>query len=148
MRLFLSFALAALAGCSHPPPATPLYPVAGRLVIGGVPAANAQVAFHPVGVGSLSVAHTDAEGRFRLTTRAANDGAAAGEYVVTFFWPNHEGMCDDFAHDRMNGAYLDRAKSPLRATVRPESNDIVIQASITAGGWNLPRTRDLSPERK
>lgn len=142
MRRFLPVLL--LVGCSRPaPPGVPVYPVAGRLVVGGVPAGNAQVAFHPVGGGGLAVAHTDADGRFRLTTRTAHDGARAGEYVVTFFWPNHDGTCDDFAHDRMSGAYLDRATSPLRATVRPGSNDIVIQASITAGGWNLPRLRDL-----
>lgn len=152
MRFLLLFALAPLAGCGQSaPPAVAVYPVEGQLIVSGVPAGSAQVAFHPVGDGSaaISVGLTGPDGRFRLTTRITHDGAPAGEYAVTVFWPIDGCSCDDPAHDRLKGAYADRAKSSLRATVRPETNTITIHATVGFGGWNLPRMRDSqTPHQK
>lgn len=65
----------------------PVHPVKGAIVLDGKPLANAQVAFHPKNPtdqrAKVASATTDAEGKFQLTTYDANDGAVAGEFVVT-----------------------------------------------------------------
>src|SRR5262245_30863632 len=91
-RLLVAVGIFSFAGCG---PGTPngnvLCPVEGRLLVSGIPAANAHVTFHPIegAAGTaLSVGRTGPDGSFRLTTFAAGDGAPAGEYVVTVVWPN------------------------------------------------------------
>lgn len=92
-----------------------------------------------------TVGSTDAAGQFSLTTYAAGDGAPEGDYIVTFFWP-HESFneidpCDCPApidHDRLRGQYIDRNTSPLRATIRPGLNRIVIDAPVGPLGWYVP----------
>ena len=108
--LVLAFLLTCLAGCGGPRKAA-VYPVAGTLTVGGRPAANAMVAFHPLDqVGSptaLAVASTGLDGTYRLRTYAAGDGAPAGEYAVTVVWPDDSqprDECEDVvAHDRFGG---------------------------------------------
>jgi hypothetical protein len=155
--LAISFAFCLLAGCSgqsKDPPHVPVYPVEGKLIVSGRLAGNSRVVFHPVDKGdSISlrpVANTRPDGTFQLMTYAAGDGAPAGEYIVTVVWLNEsipidecEGL-DLTAHDRLCGRYADPATSQIRATIRPERNEIVLHA--TAGGdghgWNLPRLKD------
>src|SRR5712692_1194590 len=69
-----------------------LYQVRGKVLHKGTPAVGAVVFFHrkdrtnlaePVPYGEV-----DSEGRFSLTTRKKDDGAPAGEYLVTIFWPD------------------------------------------------------------
>jgi hypothetical protein len=54
----------------------------------GKPAANVKVTFHPkFDMGAVKFTPsgtTDKNGRFTLSTAAANDGAPPGEYTVTF----------------------------------------------------------------
>lgn len=108
-----------------------VYPVAGTLVINGVPVGNASVAFHPVADDNLRcpVGLTEAGGSYHLTTLAHQDGAVPGDYVVTVVWPDDtqafdECECPDITkHDRLKGQYADPAKSPLRAVVRRAPNE-------------------------
>ena len=75
------------AGCGKG--RTPVYPVEGQLLIGGKPAANVFVLFTPSNPGPEVLrpsATTDADGKFRVTTFEANDGAPAGDYVVTLLY--------------------------------------------------------------
>jgi hypothetical protein len=115
----------AVAGCQAPaPPRAAVYPVEGQLRVGGVPAANAHVTFHPVAEsGFLPVGRTGPDGRFTLTTFAPGDGAPAGEYVVTVVWPNDAIPFDECAdvttHDWLNRFYADPAARRLVVTVRP-----------------------------
>ena len=64
-----------------------VFPVNGQLQWNGKPLAEAFVVFHPreSGATAAPAAHgqTDQEGKFRLTTYEAGDGAAVGEYAVT-----------------------------------------------------------------
>ncbi|QDV39143.1 hypothetical protein [Tautonia plasticadhaerens] len=91
-RLLAPVALAALglAGCSSGDRVA-TYPVAGRVVVGGEPAAGAFVVFHPVaapvaeGAGNPS-AQVRRDGSFALTTFDEADGAPAGDYAVTVQW--------------------------------------------------------------
>lgn len=61
------------------------YPVTGVVTMAGQPLADATVMFDPVdGDGSGAIAVTDAEGRYKLTTFEAGDGARPGEYRIAF----------------------------------------------------------------
>lgn len=64
-------------GCSN------LVPVQGEVTLDGQPLAGAKVMFMPQAGGRPLEGTTDTAGKFRLTTNQPNDGAAAGEYVVT-----------------------------------------------------------------
>ncbi|HVK10874.1 MAG TPA: hypothetical protein VM597_19045 [Gemmataceae bacterium] len=147
-RLLLPLVLAA-AGCGGPV-APAVHPVSGRLAVGEFPAADARIAFRPLAEGQpVAVAVTGLEdGSFRLTTRSPNDGAAAGEYVVTILWPNSavpiDECADPAAQDRLFGYYADRGDSPMRATVRPGPNDLLLAATVGSGSWSLPRRREIS----
>lgn len=74
------------ASGSKAPELPPTFPVRGRLLIGGAPAAGAMLVFHPQGVDRSAPrpkAYADAQGRYVLTTFAAGDGAPVGKYRVT-----------------------------------------------------------------
>jgi hypothetical protein len=80
------------------------------------------VAFHPSrnpnNRGLCPQAVVAADGSFRLTTYLAGDGAPAGEYFVTLYWPGPGP--DDDVHvrpDRLGGRYADPRTTPLTATV-------------------------------
>lgn len=73
------------AGCGPNGPA--VEPVEGTVTLGGSPLEAATVLFSPAGAAGLPAAgSTGADGKFRLTTVAANAkggaGAAVGDYVV------------------------------------------------------------------
>jgi hypothetical protein len=147
--------LVGVAGCGTPPAAAdrrPVYAVEGRLLVEGVPAANAHVAFHPRGgdpAAPRPTGRTGPDGTFRLTTYAADDGAPAGEYVVTVVWPNDSVPVDECAgptaHDRLNGHYADPAAGRLVAAVGPGPNLITLRVAVGSSGWSLPRQRDTRP---
>lgn len=153
---FLPVAVAALAcGCGEGA-RRPVYPVSGRLIIAGRPAARAQIAFHPLDTRQISrpVAITEPDGSFQLMTYAAADGAPQGEYVVTIFWrdetlPFDECVGDNLKqHDRLCGVYLDSRTSTLRATVNPGSNDLVLRAQDLSSLLKTPRTHVLPAEKR
>jgi hypothetical protein len=83
-------ALAALllaGGCSQSAPERPpVYPLSGKVVYQGRPAAGAWVTLHPTS-GQPGApqprAKTDSQGNFVVSTFDAQDGAPAGEYRVT-----------------------------------------------------------------
>ena len=115
-----------LVGCRQASPqfeSRPTFPVEGQVLIQGRPAAGVQVFFHaqepsqrgqPRGV-------TDPEGRFRLRTYHDGDGAPAGQYTVTAYWPETDkaGMSgeEQLPPDRLGGRYMNAQQSSLRATV-------------------------------
>jgi hypothetical protein len=74
-------------GCSSQPDELAVFPVKGVLVYKGQPLENALLTFHPVDRAdprrTAARATTTKEGKFELSTRNANDGAAEGEYTVT-----------------------------------------------------------------
>jgi len=66
----------------------PTHPVRGTVLFEGAPVAGAKVLFHWIGKdgkqkNEAGDALTDADGTFVLSTYEANDGAPAGQYVVT-----------------------------------------------------------------
>jgi hypothetical protein len=99
------------------------------VLVRGRPAANAFVVFHPVAPADVNAprphAQVDAQGKFRLGTHAAADGAAPGEYAVTIQWfDNSRSKTDDGRgpnpqSDLLRGRYSD-AKHPRAIRVRVE----------------------------
>jgi len=116
----------------------PVYPVRGRVLCQGQPAANAYVVFYPQD-GSEEVrkmrphGRADADGYFVLTAREQDDGAPAGDYQVTVVWPGPPpGMdpsMDDpelatSGPDRLGGRYADPGSSGLRVTIARGANNL------------------------
>lgn len=67
--------------------AVPVYPVRGTVTFDGQPMQGAIVTFHGADSRPTAQGIADDSGRFSLTTYLADDGAAAGDYAVTIYWP-------------------------------------------------------------
>jgi hypothetical protein len=146
--VFFCLSALTLAGCSYAPPPIPVCQVTGHLLVGGQPAPNAALAFHPLVADSKAacpVALTQADGSFQITTRATNDGAPAGQYIVTLVWPDDTLPIDDcecidvVKHDRFHGLYASAKKSPLRATVTTSSANLTIETPPAPAKHISPR---------
>jgi hypothetical protein len=136
--LLLGFLVAPVAGCSGQSKEKPVFKVRGRLTHDGKPMARAMISYYSVDAadrGTPSHATSDAGGRYELHTYREGDGAPAGEYVVTIFWPGPRAKKDKAADptdpeaetstpDRLKGQYAQAGKSKLRATVREQDNEI------------------------
>jgi hypothetical protein len=126
--------LVLLAGCGGPAPSPgPVpYPVRGQVVYSGQPAAGFRVAFYPLqqwqGPQFAPSGITDANGEFQLRSFTENDGAPAGEYAVTFTWPQEvsTGDPDDAPRivDRLHGALSRPEQSKFHATVHEGDNKL------------------------
>jgi hypothetical protein len=89
----LAMILPGLSGCAGSAPEIEgrekTLPVTGTVTLDGEPLADATVTFHGPLVGKAgkpglsAVGTTDSDGKFRLTTYEANDGAAAETYQVS-----------------------------------------------------------------
>lgn len=108
----------------------PVYPVRGQVLVGGQPADNAQVVFHPLDPDQRLHPHgrVDADGEFQLSTYELNDGAPAGEYTVTITWsdPPPPGSAPDAPEgpDKLEGRFANPKTSPLRARVEANENEL------------------------
>ncbi|HEX3598636.1 MAG TPA: hypothetical protein VHU84_00760 [Lacipirellulaceae bacterium] len=71
---------------------------------------------------------TDANGEYRLRSYEPDDGAPAGEYAVTFTWPQEEPGSDPADApkrvDRLRGRYGDPKKTALKVTIHEGDNDL------------------------
>lgn len=83
--LSLVFLTPCLVGCGGASGRPDLYKVTGTVTFKGAPVEGANVTFSPTSAeASRSAAGaTDASGKFSLTTFDTNDGAIAGEHLVT-----------------------------------------------------------------
>lgn len=76
-----------LSSCGKSDDRKPTFPVTGKVLVNGKPAEHATVVFHPVGESGPTVVKprgkVGADGSFVLTTYDGNDGAPAGDYLVT-----------------------------------------------------------------
>ncbi len=122
---------ASLSGCDRDKLVT--YPVRGKLLFDGKPVAYATIAFHPLepneGKPIRPVATVDADGSFTLSTYGKNDGAPAGEYIVTVEWRRAEktqGGDYQPGPNRLPARYGKQETSHLRAMVEPGPNDLPI----------------------
>jgi hypothetical protein len=110
----------------------PVFPVSGKVLFNGRPAAGALIAFHPAEEldnprALRPIATVARDGTFRLTTYDTNDGAPAGEYVVTVYWPGplpKHSPPGEVGPDQLGGRYA-TPRSPLcRMTIKECDNQL------------------------
>src|SRR5262245_53412047 len=103
-----------------------VYPVWGEVFLNGEPAAGAQVHFHSVDDDGRAPASAvvQEDGSFQLSTFGTNEGAEAGDYIVTLNWREEEKIDGEMINgpDRFDERYSTPAKSKLHATVEPGDN--------------------------
>ncbi|VTR93734.1 Uncharacterized protein OS=Singulisphaera acidiphila (strain ATCC BAA-1392 / DSM 18658 / VKM B-2454 / MOB10) GN=Sinac_3752 PE=4 SV=1 [Gemmata massiliana] len=134
--------VAGLCGCGGGSKEKPVFKVHGKLTFEGKPMSGAEIAFLPADPaqrGLQSRATANANGEYTLYTYRQNDGAPAGEYVVTLYWPaplskraaeklekaeTVEEKDAIIAPDRLKDVYRDPLKTKLKATVAEKDNEI------------------------
>ncbi len=112
-------------GCSQDSWHAKTYPAKGKLFVNGEPATNVVVSLLPKGSGvdsrmSIPWGIVDEEGEYVLTTYSANDGAPAGEYLVTLRWPSSPSAADD----RFNDAYFTPDRNVATVVIQKGENEI------------------------
>ena len=110
--------------------AKPVHPVRGQLFVGDKPASGAFVLFIPVNEPAGNPeprprATVEPDGTFKVSTFGADDGAPAGEYLVTATWPG--GVLPDGREepeDKLLGRYANPSRPAARVTIREGSNEL------------------------
>jgi len=116
----LAMPIVCCSSCDKHDSRVPVYPVRGQVLVGDKPATKAFVVFHPAGAQDPQAmrpyGHAGADGSFKLTTYEADDGAPAGDYLVTVVWLAPGGGEDP--PDLLKGRYRNADDSLLKVTVR------------------------------
>jgi hypothetical protein len=107
----------------------PTHPVGGKVHFEGTPTPGAQVVFYAPGVDGkkparVADAQVEADGTFVLSTYTANDGAPAGDYLVTITWPRPR--YDDLGKpgpNQLPEAYAKPDTTSLKVTVQAGNNE-------------------------
>lgn len=124
VMVFFVFLL--LAGCGTPK-RTPTFPVKGKVLVNGKPAADLFVYFHPSSKKDdqsfIPYAQTNEEGDFQLSTFKNGDGIPAGDYLVTFEWREKSGTFKNQFQgpDRLKGRFIKPESSTFKVTITNES---------------------------
>lgn len=137
---WLLAAAVAATGCSGKPGEKPVFPVRGRVTFENKPMAKALVSFHsadPADRSTPAHATADDQGNYVLHTYRADDGAPAGDYIVTVYWPAPRPRAAPKGEyvdpvdadqlntvDRLKNQYSTVAVSKLRAKVEPRDNEV------------------------
>jgi hypothetical protein len=134
-RLLVLVPLLGFLACSETKPK--IFPVTGTLLYKDQPATGAMVAFYPKNDSNqpASVGVVAKDGTFSLST-GRDEGAPAGEYVVTVSWiqevktPQKGNQINMSMNeggvpvDRLKGAYSDKSKSTLMREIKPGPNQL------------------------
>jgi hypothetical protein len=137
-----------MAGCGRP---AGLYPVSGKVLCKGEPAARAVVYFHrkgpsPAPASTIPFGIVEDDGSFYLSCDGQGDGCPPGKYAVLVEWkgkfetpvaqpkPSRARGKSEVVHvnrrttrngiDRLKGRYFDISKPLLHAEVLPQSNPL------------------------
>ncbi len=129
-RLASLLFLGTLAGCGGQGQ-TVVHPTTGQVWVGTKPAIHARVVLHPLGAaakeGPRPVGTVAADGTFRLTTFAKDDGAPAGEYAVAIAWtvavPTNR-PDETVTKNLLPARYGKPETSGLRVVVEPGKNEL------------------------
>lgn len=122
--------MAPVVGCGKGGDGPPVYPVTGKVLVDGKPAAKAEITFYPLAAAPKAspqpIATVEADGTFRPSTQLANDGAPAGEYAISIVWRKvtvvqGEEISGD---DLLKGRFSDPKRSGLRVTVKEGDNTL------------------------
>ena len=128
--------LACLSGCGKKK--VDLYPTTGMVKINGEPAPKILVVFMPTDPtvnpeGPNPTGTTGEDGKFQLTTIAFNDGAPAGEYRVRLEMAPVAPLLSKGKKIPIPALYMDKEKSPLKATVLPKKDNPPLPAFEVPG---------------
>ncbi|WP_246196651.1 hypothetical protein [Aquisphaera giovannonii] len=122
--------LIAVAGCSGNDGRVAVYPVKGKVTVGGEVPEGALVVLHPTG-GAGATEHSPSgkvkqDGSFSLTTYEAEDGAPAGNYVATIQWNKLIKKGNDFVAgpNAVAKEYGSKDSSPWQVTVESKPNEL------------------------
>ena len=122
-------------GCGGGEKQVAVYPVSGTVTRGGKPFAGASLQFVPANPAPTDdpallarVVQADDQGKFALSTYQPNDGAPAGDYVVTVRPPSgpeaeeRDGPAPRVRVDPALAKYAKPETSPFKVTVKPGDN--------------------------
>ena len=121
---------ALLCGCGGSDPSrVPLLPTSGKVIVDGQPAAGVQVRFRPAADPNaldalVPFGNTDENGVYVLGTYEPGDGAPAGRYKVTLFWPDRPPGPQP-GDDQLGGVYTLANRTTLEATVGEEGDQTI-----------------------
>jgi hypothetical protein len=108
-----------------------VYPVTGKVLYRGAPAAGATVFFYRQGAESmnehLTMGIVQEDGSFELVCGSLGKGAPPGEYDVVIEWKQVTGQGKgrpQHGPDRLKGRYADPKHPLLHATVGATSNEL------------------------
>jgi hypothetical protein len=127
-------ALVVVSGCSQPKP-LPVAPVSGKLLICGRPATDAEVTLHAptplkdeAGRTLFPTARVGADGSFRVTTYAPDDGAPIGEYKVTVTWSQLTTDAGEttIGPDQLAGRFAQPSTPAASVQVREGTNELPV----------------------
>jgi hypothetical protein len=135
----------ALAGCAEK--WDEVFPVSGTVKIDGQSPEGARIALSPVNPKNpdavVPTGGVKADGSFVLTSYAAGDGAAPGEYVVTIQWNKFDKELGGAGPNVLPAIYASPKTSPLKVTVSaggPTTLEPIAISTKTARGA-LPARR-------
>jgi hypothetical protein len=124
--LCLTVACTASSCAKHNKDELAVFPVTGRVFFDGKPTPGAIVILHPVGNPDQKRPNPRAvvnrDGTFRPTTYRTNDGAPAGDYVVTVDWRKEGRGQRHKAASLLPAKYSETTQSPLHVTVEPKTD--------------------------
>lgn len=140
----------------------PVFPVRGQVFFESRPTPDALVIFHPVNdpdpQAPRPIGRVGADGRFTTTTYRTDDGAPAGEYLVTITWvkeTDRQGAAKEEQKDPVNrlpDRYSKPETSQLRVQIKEGPNDLVPfqltrkwSAAVVAGIGSFALTSASSP---
>jgi hypothetical protein len=106
-----------------------LYPVSGKVMLNGAPAAGAAVFFYRQGADRMNehmiMGIVQEDGSFELVCGSLGKGAPLGQYDVLIEWrqrSNHAKGATTKAPDRFRGRYADPKHPKLHAVLKPQMN--------------------------
>ncbi|MBM3999403.1 MAG: carboxypeptidase regulatory-like domain-containing protein [Planctomycetes bacterium] len=99
------------------------YPLTGTVLVDGQPAADLKVVLvDDKGVDAanptVSLAYTDASGKFAVSTYDQGDGVPPGDYTLTFEWGQLNMLSMEYGGpDKLKGKYSDPKTSTIKVKV-------------------------------
>jgi hypothetical protein len=128
--LCASVLVGVLAGCSGGDGRVPVYPVAGKVTVGGEVPEGALIVFYPAEEAGQPEhrpsAKVEPDGRFKLTTYDAGDGAPAGDYTAVIQWNKIVKRGNDYVAgpNVVPPPYASRERSKWKVHVASAPNDL------------------------
>ena len=115
--------LIGMTGCGDP--GIGAIQVTGTVTVDGAPMAGATVVFSPDEGGQAASGVTNAEGKYKLTTEKANDGAVPGKYKISI--TKHENAADDIPKtaDPNDAKSMDAIYSKLNTREKQKSKNLI-----------------------